>query len=152
MFGIGFGEFVIIALVLIVAVGPDKLPALMKTVGRTLRQVKKTSEDLRRSTGIDELMRENLWEEPRPASPPRNLPASPPEGTRPVGGSPASEKTEEANAAQSEETGGASPSEPGSATKAPDSETAAKKATAPASAAARSEADPADAARKEGTH
>lgn len=149
MFGIGFGEFVIIALVLIVAVGPDKLPALMKTVGRTLRQVKKTSEDLRRSTGIDELMRENLWEESRPASPPRNLPASPPEGTRAVQGRTAPETSQEAEARKSEETAAAPPSEPQRAKGSPAEETPAEEPTPPSPGG--SEADPADAARKERT-
>jgi sec-independent protein translocase protein TatB len=56
MFGIGFGEMMIIAVVLLIAVGPRQLPALMKTLGKGLRDVRRAAEDLRRSTGIDELM------------------------------------------------------------------------------------------------
>jgi len=56
MFGIGFGEMMIIGVVLLIAVGPRQLPALMKTIGKGLRDVRRAAEDLRRSTGIDELM------------------------------------------------------------------------------------------------
>ena len=58
MFGIGFGEMLIIAVVLLIAVGPKQLPALMKTVGKGIRDVRRAAEDLRRSTGIDELLRD----------------------------------------------------------------------------------------------
>jgi sec-independent protein translocase protein TatB len=65
MFNIGFGEFLIIAVLLIIVVGPDRLPALMRTVGRTLRSVRKASDDLRASAGLDELLNQD------PMSPPR---------------------------------------------------------------------------------
>ncbi|MDB4977212.1 MAG: uncharacterized protein JWN48_5553 [Myxococcaceae bacterium] len=58
MFGIGFSEMLIIGVVLLLAVGPRQLPQLMKTVGKGIRDVKRAAEDLRRSTGIDELMRD----------------------------------------------------------------------------------------------
>lgn len=60
MFGIGFGEFAIIFVVLIVAVGPEKLPTLMKTVGRTIRGLRQASRDIRSAVGIDEMMREDF--------------------------------------------------------------------------------------------
>ena len=56
MFGIGFGEMMIIAVVLLIAVGPRQLPALMKTVGKGIRDIRRAADDLRRSTGIDELI------------------------------------------------------------------------------------------------
>jgi sec-independent protein translocase protein TatB len=56
MFGIGFGEMLIIAVILLIAVGPRQLPQLMKTVGKGMREVKRATNDLRRSTGIDELL------------------------------------------------------------------------------------------------
>jgi sec-independent protein translocase protein TatB len=58
MFGIGFTEMLIIGVVLLLAVGPRQLPALMKTVGKGLRDIRRAADDLRRSTGIDELMRD----------------------------------------------------------------------------------------------
>ncbi|MCG8556075.1 MAG: twin-arginine translocase TatA/TatE family subunit [Proteobacteria bacterium] len=68
MFNIGFGEFAIIALILIVAVGPEKLPAMMKVVGKTLRQFRRASDELRSAIALDELMRDDLTSPPR--SPP----------------------------------------------------------------------------------
>ncbi len=59
MFGIGFGEMMIVAVVLLIAVGPDKMPKLMKAVGKGLRQVRSASNELRKQSGIDELMRED---------------------------------------------------------------------------------------------
>ena len=52
---------VILAIALIVF-GPKKLPELMKTIGRTLGEVKKATEDLKESIGIKELeeIRSNL--------------------------------------------------------------------------------------------
>lgn len=58
MFGIGFTEMLIIGVVLLLAVGPRQLPALMKTVGKGIRDVRRAAEDLRRSTGIDELLQD----------------------------------------------------------------------------------------------
>ncbi|MDH5493385.1 MAG: twin-arginine translocase TatA/TatE family subunit, partial [Myxococcales bacterium] len=45
-------------IVLIVVVGPDRLPAFMKTVGKGLRTFRQASTDLRKQSGIDELLRE----------------------------------------------------------------------------------------------
>jgi Tat protein translocase TatB subunit len=78
MFGIGFGEMLIIGVVLLIAVGPRQLPALMKTVGKGLRDVRRAADDLRRSTGIDELMRDEDLRNPmrdRPAQVPQAPPA-----------------------------------------------------------------------------
>lgn len=59
MFGIGFGEFMIFAVVLLIAVGPGRMPKLMKAVGKGLREFRKASDELRKQSGIDELMRED---------------------------------------------------------------------------------------------
>jgi len=58
MFGIGFGELVIIAIVLLIAVGPNKMPTLAKAIGKGVRQFRRATRELRNSTGIDELMRD----------------------------------------------------------------------------------------------
>lgn len=58
MFGIGGTEWVVIAVVLLIAVGPDKLPKLIKTLVRTYRQLRQATRDLRASSGIDEIMRD----------------------------------------------------------------------------------------------
>jgi sec-independent protein translocase protein TatB len=71
MFGIGFGELVIILIVLLIAVGPDKMPTFMKAVGKGLREFRRTTRELRNTVGIDELLRDDdlrrpLANKPRP--------------------------------------------------------------------------------------
>ncbi|HEX2677275.1 MAG TPA: twin-arginine translocase TatA/TatE family subunit [Polyangiales bacterium] len=78
--GVGFGELVVICIVLIIAVGPERLPSMMRTIGRTLRTLRQASRDIRSATGIDELMRDDLLDPPRP--PPRR--PAPPEGPAPT--------------------------------------------------------------------
>ena len=51
--------------------GPKQLPSLMKTVGKGMRDVRRAADDLRRSTGIDELMRDEDLRNPLKADPPR---------------------------------------------------------------------------------
>lgn len=58
MFGIGLGEMLLIGVILLVAVGPQRLPVLMKALGKGMREVRKASSDLRRTVGIDQMMRE----------------------------------------------------------------------------------------------
>ncbi|HEX4354482.1 MAG TPA: twin-arginine translocase TatA/TatE family subunit [Polyangiales bacterium] len=60
MFNIGFGELAVICIVLIIAVGPDRMPSMMKSLGKTLRTLRQASRDIRASTGIDELMRDDF--------------------------------------------------------------------------------------------
>ena len=69
MFNIGFGELAIICIVLIVAVGPDRLPSMMKSLGKTMRTLRNASRDLRESTGIDELLRDDYDYRPPPRRP-----------------------------------------------------------------------------------
>jgi Tat protein translocase TatB subunit len=74
MLGIGFGEFVVLAVVLLIAVGPKAMPQLMRTVGKGLREVRQATRDLRAQTGIDELLRDVPTQVPnrRPAPKPRH--------------------------------------------------------------------------------
>ena len=75
MFNIGFGELAVICIVLIIAVGPERLPSMMKSLGKTIRTLRQASRDIRASTGIDELMREDfdLYAPIKPAPQPRRL-------------------------------------------------------------------------------
>ncbi len=59
MFGIGAGEMVIVAIVLLIAVGPGKMPGFMKAVGKGMREFRRASRELRKQSGIDDLMRED---------------------------------------------------------------------------------------------
>lgn len=56
MFGLGFGEIMVIAILALVVVGPSRLPTLMKTVGGAMRQLRQASRDIRTSVGLDELI------------------------------------------------------------------------------------------------
>ncbi len=58
MFGIGPTELALFLVIVLLAVGPDKLPAFMRTVGKGLRQVRNASREFKEAIGLDELMRE----------------------------------------------------------------------------------------------
>lgn len=60
MFGLSFGELVIIAVILIIVVGPERLPEVMRSLGKTMRSIQKANRDLQTSIGIDEFRRELL--------------------------------------------------------------------------------------------
>ncbi len=47
MFGLSFGEIVIIAILALVLLGPDRLPEALKTAGKTLRDLKKATDGLK---------------------------------------------------------------------------------------------------------
>ena len=70
MFGVGSGEMLMLAMIVLVVVGPAKMPVFMKTVGKTLRQFRAASKELRRQSGIDEMMREPV--KPRKIEPTRD--------------------------------------------------------------------------------
>jgi TatA/E family protein of Tat protein translocase len=68
MFGIGFWEFIVIAVVVVLAIGPDRMPGFFKTIGRTIRMFRKTTKDLKNTIGLDELLRdEPVRKLPKPA-------------------------------------------------------------------------------------
>ncbi len=48
MFGISFPELVVVAIVGLIAFGPDKLPELARTLGQLSAQLRKASDSLRR--------------------------------------------------------------------------------------------------------
>ena len=75
MFGssLGFQEILVICVILIVVVGPDRLPAMMKGVGKALRTMREASREIRTTVGIDEMMREDIMRPP----PPRPRPVPP---------------------------------------------------------------------------
>ena len=71
MFGIGTTELIVFLMIILIVVGPDKMPKLMRSIGRSLREVKKAGRDFRDAVGLDEIMRDsppvNLQAPPRPA-------------------------------------------------------------------------------------
>ena len=54
MFGIGFPEMIIIAVVALVFIGTDKLPGVLRSIGKSLVQLKRATSDVR-STVQDEM-------------------------------------------------------------------------------------------------
>ena len=47
MFGLGFGEIMIILVLALLLLGPKKLPEAAKTIGKGLREFRKATDDLR---------------------------------------------------------------------------------------------------------
>ena len=57
MFGLDFGELIVIGIVFLVVLGPHELPRVMRTLGRWVGKLRRMSSDLRRQSGIDEVIR-----------------------------------------------------------------------------------------------
>ena len=55
-------DLLVILVIALIVFGPKKLPELAKTIGKAMAELKKTTEDLKKSIGINELqeMRSNL--------------------------------------------------------------------------------------------
>ena len=62
MFDIGFPELLIVALVLLLVVGPERLPEVLRTVGRVAGSARRSFDtlkaELEREVGADDLRRE----------------------------------------------------------------------------------------------
>ncbi|MGB5702277.1 MAG: twin-arginine translocase TatA/TatE family subunit [Polyangiales bacterium] len=74
MFGIGPTELAFFLVIVLLAVGPDRLPTFMRTVGKGVRQVKNASREFKEAIGLDELMREGDPFSSPPVRPPRARP------------------------------------------------------------------------------
>jgi sec-independent protein translocase protein TatB len=57
VFGFSFGEFVMICVVALVFVGPQKLPRVLRTLGLWIRKARTMVYDMRAQSGIDDLLR-----------------------------------------------------------------------------------------------
>ncbi|MBK8258939.1 MAG: twin-arginine translocase subunit TatB [Polyangiaceae bacterium] len=58
MFGLSFGEIVVLVIVGVVVLGPRRLPEMMRTAGRWVSKLRRLSTDLRAQSGIDDLIRQ----------------------------------------------------------------------------------------------
>jgi TatA/E family protein of Tat protein translocase len=76
MFGIGPTELIVFLVILLLAVGPEKLPTFMRTVGKGLRQIRSASREFKDAIGLDELMREGDPFRAPPVRPPRARPVA----------------------------------------------------------------------------
>lgn len=52
MFGIGFTELLLILVIALIVLGPEKLPDLAKALGRAFAEFKKASEELKKSIEV----------------------------------------------------------------------------------------------------
>lgn len=60
-FGIGLGEVLLILVVILLVVGPRKLPDMAKTVGKGLRTVRRAGRELRDAVDMDD-MRQQVYQ------------------------------------------------------------------------------------------
>ena len=67
-------ELAFFLVIVLLAVGPDKLPTFMRTVGKGLRQVRNASREFKEAIGLDELMREGDPFRAPPLRPPPTRP------------------------------------------------------------------------------
>ena len=74
MFGIGPTELAFFLVIVLLAVGPDRLPTFMRTVGKGLRQVRNASREFKDAIGLDDLMREGDPFRAPPIRPPKARP------------------------------------------------------------------------------
>lgn len=56
-FGIGFSEVLLILVVLLLVVGPQKLPEIARTLGKGVRAARRAGQELRDAVQIDEIRR-----------------------------------------------------------------------------------------------
>jgi sec-independent protein translocase protein TatB len=59
MFDIGWSEFVLIAVVALIAIGPKELPGVLRTVGRWMGKARKMAAEFQ--SQFQEAMREPRW-------------------------------------------------------------------------------------------
>jgi sec-independent protein translocase protein TatB len=57
VFGFSFSEVVLIGVVTLVAVGPQRLPGMLKNLATWVRKIRKMTTEVRQQTGIDEMLR-----------------------------------------------------------------------------------------------
>lgn len=58
MFGIGTWELVVIVILALLIVGPDKLPSLARSVGRTLTKLRQAADEVKREIDLPRIERE----------------------------------------------------------------------------------------------
>lgn len=79
MFGLGFGEIVVIAILALLLLGEKRLPEAARTLGKTLREIRQATDDLK-----DQIQTE-LYADERKASKPALVPPVPAAPPAPAG-------------------------------------------------------------------
>ena len=85
MFGIGMSEMLVIVGVALLVFGPQELPQLAKKIAKGMREVRRASDDLRRSIDLDDEAPDHRFRRPPPE--PRPTEAPHPELTGSIPGS-----------------------------------------------------------------
>jgi Tat protein translocase TatB subunit len=85
VFGIGMSEMLVIVGVALLVFGPQELPQLAKKIARGMREVRRASDDLRRSIDLDDEAPDHRFRRPPPD--PRPTEAPHPELTGSIPGS-----------------------------------------------------------------
>jgi sec-independent protein translocase protein TatB len=88
MFGLGFGEIVIVAILALVLLGPDRLPEAAKTIGKTLRDLRKATDGLKGQLEAEMYSVEKVVQRALDADEAPRVPAVPPVGAAPRPGEP----------------------------------------------------------------
>ena len=57
MFGISFTELLVVLVVGLIVLGPQKLPSLFRSLGQWINQVRRLTTEVRAQSGIDEILR-----------------------------------------------------------------------------------------------
>jgi sec-independent protein translocase protein TatB len=53
MFGIGTGEILVILLIALLVLGPKELPKVARTIGKTMRELQRTKDDILQSVDTE---------------------------------------------------------------------------------------------------
>jgi sec-independent protein translocase protein TatB len=56
VFGLSFGELVVLGVIALVVVGPRRLPSMLRTAGQLIGKVRRMAMDIRAESGIDEIL------------------------------------------------------------------------------------------------
>lgn len=57
MFGVSFQEVLILAIMALLILGPNKLPGALRTVGKSIRKLRNLTAEVRQQSGIDDVLR-----------------------------------------------------------------------------------------------
>ncbi len=76
MFGIGAGELVLIAIVVLLAVGPNQMPKMLRVVGKGVREVRKATRELQSTVGLNDILSDDELRDPLGLNKPAGKPGA----------------------------------------------------------------------------
>ncbi len=83
--GVGFGEMLVIALIVLVVFGPRRLPEISRSMGKAIREFKRGMNEIQRELQVAE--REERWKTARPVGPGAEASSAPAGGAGEAAGS-----------------------------------------------------------------